>query len=201
MVASVVESSAPVDVVEESELCWESEASATVESVESDESVEVEVEVEEESELCWESEASATVESVEDGVAVESVDDVEESVFCWELEASATAVSVEGVGKSPTGGWILSRAAFASTRPWPYAEFGTGSVALSCKALQDDVIASVADMPDAVGGLDSNSANTPATCGDAWDVPLMVVTPPVRRRLTMFVPGAATSIQLPWFED
>ena len=67
------------------------------------------------------------------------------------------------------------------------------SVATSSKQLRTSA--------GAVPGLRArHSADTPATCGEAIDVPDRVLLPPPRAAETMSRPGANTSTQRPWLE-
>ena len=62
-------------------------------------------------------------------------------------------------------------------------------------------IAAATSADDAHGLAARNAAATPATCGEAIDVPLMVVVPPVSQSDVMLAPGANRSTQEPKFEN
>jgi hypothetical protein len=65
------------------------------------------------------------------------------------------------------------------------------------------MIAAVTVAGEAVGFVSRNNAATPATCGDAIDVPeiVFVAVSLVRQVEVMLLPGAKMSTQVPKFEN
>src|SRR6185437_5676144 len=114
---------------------------------------------------------------------------------------AATAGSSVSSVSAPLNCPVARKAASTSRRPNPYDGFGTGSGGASRRGCAVTVIVRSTSCAVIAGAVPLTNAAAPATCGQACEVPLIVVTPPPRRRLSMLVPGAAIPIQLPVLDD